>query len=358
MTRHKRLRENPLDFLKVKKEVEKTHPRRALTPDEQARLLEATRVRGPFRGLDGLARSLLYRTAMQTGLRARELASVTVADLDLDGAGPVLTLDGSRTKNRKQARLPLSPALARALGEWLAGRPRDAMLWPGNWARYKEAGVMLRADLEVAGIPYEVGGRFADFHALRMTFVTNLARTGAPPKVAQVLARHSDINLTMGVYTDVDGDDLRRAIERTDPLVTSPARTGINSSNHQDPPREFAPEFAPSGVPGWPEVSGDGQTTRPGVGPGAMAPERCNPLFEQEMIAGCPELTSDVSGGGGIRTHGTGNRYTGFRDRPFQPLRHPSGDDSDRGSVAPGRNLRARGRSPWLARPSLAGLDG
>ena len=32
-----------------------------------------------------------------------------------------------------------------------------------------------------------------------------------------------------------------------------------------------------------------------------------------------------ISGGGGIRTHGTAKRYTGFRDRPFQPLRHPSG---------------------------------
>ena len=32
-----------------------------------------------------------------------------------------------------------------------------------------------------------------------------------------------------------------------------------------------------------------------------------------------------ASGGGGIRTHGTGNRFTGFRDRPFRPLRHPSG---------------------------------
>ena len=31
-----------------------------------------------------------------------------------------------------------------------------------------------------------------------------------------------------------------------------------------------------------------------------------------------------TSGGGGIRTHGTVKRYTGFRDRPFQPLRHPS----------------------------------
>src|SRR5208337_1556704 len=32
-----------------------------------------------------------------------------------------------------------------------------------------------------------------------------------------------------------------------------------------------------------------------------------------------------ISGGGGIRTHGTAKRYIGFRDRPFQPLRHPSG---------------------------------
>lgn len=38
----------------------------------------------------------------------------------------------------------------------------------------------------------------------------------------------------------------------------------------------------------------------------------------------CPSLASSVSGGGGIRTHGTAMRYTGFRDRPFQPLRHPS----------------------------------
>ena len=33
---------------------------------------------------------------------------------------------------------------------------------------------------------------------------------------------------------------------------------------------------------------------------------------------------STSSGGGGIQTHGTAKRFTGFRDRPFQPLRHPS----------------------------------
>ena len=40
-----------------------------------------------------------------------------------------------------------------------------------------------------------------DFHALRHSFITNLARGGVHPKTAQDLARHSDINLTLGFYT-------------------------------------------------------------------------------------------------------------------------------------------------------------
>ena len=44
-------------------------------------------------------------------------------------------------------------------------------------------------------------GLFADFHANRHMFITNLARAGVSPKVAQTLARHSDIRLTMNFYT-------------------------------------------------------------------------------------------------------------------------------------------------------------
>ena len=48
-----------------------------------------------------------------------------------------------------------------------------------------------------------------------------------------------------------------------------------------------------------------------------------NPWFAGGWID-LPWFQSSASGGGGIRTHGTGNRPTGFRDRPFRPLRHPS----------------------------------
>jgi hypothetical protein len=41
----------------------------------------------------------------------------------------------------------------------------------------------------------------ADFHALRHTFITNLANGGVHPKTAQTLARHSTITLTMDRYS-------------------------------------------------------------------------------------------------------------------------------------------------------------
>lgn len=219
LVKHKRLHENPFTDLKVKKDVEKKHPRRALSVAEINRLLEATRQQGPLRGLSGPDRAILYLTAVQTGLRASELASLTAGDLNLDQDPAVAVLRGSRTKNGKEARIPLSRAFADSLRAWCGSRPKSAPLWPGNWARYKEAGVMLQHDLKASGIPYEVNGRYADFHALRKTFVTNLARSGVMPKVAQALARHSDINLTLGVYTDLDMDELHEAVARLDFLV-------------------------------------------------------------------------------------------------------------------------------------------
>jgi len=46
-----------------------------------------------------------------------------------------------------------------------------------------------------------LGGRYVDFHSLRHTTGTLLAASGVHPKVAQTLMRHSDINLTLSLYT-------------------------------------------------------------------------------------------------------------------------------------------------------------
>ena len=57
-------------------------------------------------------------------------------------------------------------------------------------------------------------GHVADFHALRHTFITNLSRSGVSPKTAQTLARHSDIRLTMNIYTHTDIDEQAEAINK------------------------------------------------------------------------------------------------------------------------------------------------
>ena len=55
-------------------------------------------------------------------------------------------------------------------------------------------------------------GLYADFHSIRHLFITNLERAGTSPKMAQTLARHSDIRLTLGVYTHVGVHDQTAAI--------------------------------------------------------------------------------------------------------------------------------------------------
>ena len=54
---------------------------------------------------------------------------------------------------------------------------------------------MLREDLAAAGVPYRVetpeGPWFADFHALRHSYLSALVSSGANPKELQELARQA-----------------------------------------------------------------------------------------------------------------------------------------------------------------------
>ena len=81
---------------------------------------------------------------------------------------------------------------------------------PKHW----RAAEMIREDLAAAQIPEKDAiGRVVDFHALRHTFITNLARSQVHPKTAHVLARHSSITLTLDRYTHSLREDEVRALE-------------------------------------------------------------------------------------------------------------------------------------------------
>jgi hypothetical protein len=60
-----------------------------------------------------------------------------------------------------------------------------------------------RDDLKAANILFiNPAGLRADFHSLRHTLATNLARAGTAPRVAMEIMRHSDMRLTAKTYTD------------------------------------------------------------------------------------------------------------------------------------------------------------
>ncbi len=74
------------------------------------------------------------------------------------------------------------------------------------------AAPVLRADLKAAGIAYRTEEGFADFHALRHSFITAMGRADVPLTTAQRLARHSDPKLTARRYTHLGLMDLAGAV--------------------------------------------------------------------------------------------------------------------------------------------------
>lgn len=203
---------------------QKRHERRALTLEELGNLLSVARAsKLTIEGLDGPTRAALYTLAAYTGFRASELASLTYDCISDNGL--TVTVEAGYSKRRRRDRQPLHPAALEALGPLLGRRhsPSDR-IFPGNWAANCQAGVMLKADLAVAGIPYrDARNKVADFHALRVSYVTNLARAGVPLAVAQRLARHSSPVLTANIYTDVVEQELDAATRAIpDPVVCNP----------------------------------------------------------------------------------------------------------------------------------------
>ena len=121
-------------------------------------------------------------------------------------------------------------------------------------------------------------GLFADFHSNRHLFITSLERAGRSPKMAQTLARHSDVRLTLGVYTHVGLHDQSAAIQS---LPAPPSvgvgpqdeaaalrATGTDGRNDQVPAGKTTPRAVPTMVPRGAENGAE----RPASQPPRVAP--------------------------------------------------------------------------------------
>lgn len=182
--------------------------RRALTMDEACRLMAVVDDQ----------RKAVYITAMFTGLRRNELTLLQWGDVHLDAPIPFITVRASTTKNGQTAQQDLHPDVITVLQSI---RPHDVcstlpVFTVPSIEQYK-------VDLKAAEIPYtDHSGRRADFHALRHTCGTNLAKSGVSPQAAKKIMRHSDMKLTTNIYTDTQLLETASAVHSLQSVLSRP----------------------------------------------------------------------------------------------------------------------------------------
>lgn len=228
---------NPLDRVDVPSGGQRTKERRALTVAQIQKLLDSTRNRpitafveryggeisNPIRTkleARGRERALIYKTAVYTGLRLGEIASLRPCHFELNRKPfPRLEIPGKVTKSGQKARLLLVPSFAVELAKWI----RDSKKGPDDQLFHvPQASVrIMQKDLKLAGIPYRTSQGDADFHSLRMTANVMLGQAGIPARIRQLFMRHSDIRLTMATYDDEAFLDLEATVRAMEKLGLS-----------------------------------------------------------------------------------------------------------------------------------------
>jgi integrase len=212
--KRKRLAVHPLaDVSPVETTGQLRRQRRALTEKEITSLLVAVHAR----------HQLAYRIILGTGLRRDELRLLRWGDVKLDAAMPCIQLRAETTKGKRADVLPLRSDLAKRLKE-SRGDADDSV----SVCRTLPSMDTHKRYLVKAGIPFEdAEHRRADFHSLRHTYGSMLAKAGVAPRIAMSLMRHTDMRLTMNVYTDPRIFDLAGAVE------TLPALPCVQSSKDE-----------------------------------------------------------------------------------------------------------------------------
>ena len=200
----------------------------------------------------------MYLLAASTGYRRGEIGSLKLRSFVLGGDPPTVTVQATYSKHRKKDTQVLPVEVAEHLKKWIERKnpSTDEILFPVSEAGCgvdRRTSEMVQRDLAAAQAAWlsetddpeelerrqksdflvyrDKEGRFADFHATRHTFITNLSRAGVSPKTAQKLARHSDIRLTMNVYSHTDLAEKVEAVGRLPSAVPS-VNGGLASHSH------------------------------------------------------------------------------------------------------------------------------
>ncbi len=200
-------------------------------PDTKAKALTVAQAQQLFAAARGDRLEALYRVALALGLRRSEVLGLRWQDVDLeqqtltiafalqDDRGSYQLVE-PKTRNSRRT-LPLPPMLIAALRAHKIRQYEERLLAGSRW---QEHGLVFPTSLGTPQSPRNLLRSFhrllkrADlphmrFHDLRHSCLSLLAAQGVPPRVAMEIAGHSNINITLQVYTHVLDGALRSALD-------------------------------------------------------------------------------------------------------------------------------------------------
>jgi site-specific recombinase XerD len=213
---HGHITQNPADLVSTPRRP--FHLPRVLSAREAAQLLDGIGAQGPLELRD----RALFELAYSCGLRAEELVSLKITDVDHDSEQ--LRVEG---KGRKTRLLPVGePALAavavyleRARPALIApARAEDALFLSKSGRRLGTSDVRRRLRTWIGRVGAIADGPSGGCspHALRHSFATHLLDGGADLRSIQELLGHTSVSSTQ-IYTRVESARLKRAYARSHP---------------------------------------------------------------------------------------------------------------------------------------------
>jgi site-specific recombinase XerD len=218
---HGAITENPADLVSTPRRPSKLP--RVLSAREVAALLDGIPATGPLELRD----RAMFELAYACGLRAEELVSLRVDDVDHDGEQ--VRVEG---KGRKTRFVPVGEPAMLALRRYLdpehgrigrqalasPGKPSDALFLSKTGRALGTSDVRRRLRTWTSRVSAlgERAGADVSPHALRHSFATHLLDGGADLRSIQELLGHASVSSTQ-IYTRVESARLRSAYARSHP---------------------------------------------------------------------------------------------------------------------------------------------
>ena len=204
-------REHIQEQVKIKEiEVQEELPK-MYTDDEMAIMLEKPRQGDGFSDWRSWA---IISTVYATGLRASTLCALTLEDINFVREEIVI----ERQKNKKSGLLPLTPALANSIKEYLKKWMKDAdptdWLFPSITGEQFNVGALNHS---IARYCEARGIKGHGIHSIRHNFARDMIINGAGEYRLQRYLQHSNIQMSQH-YVKLFSSDLKKDAEEFSPL--------------------------------------------------------------------------------------------------------------------------------------------